>query len=50
MVDRKDLDYQTLKEYQRFQPDSVNGSKDTKELKRCIEREDNRIVVTTIQN
>ena len=49
VVDRKDLDYQTMKEYQRFQPDSVNGSKDTKELKRCIERDDNRIVVTTIQ-
>lgn len=27
VVDRKDLDYQTMKEYQRFQPDSVNGSK-----------------------
>lgn len=49
VVDRKDLDYQTMKEYQRFQPDSVNGSKDTRELKRCIERNDNRIVVTTIQ-
>ncbi|WP_455099420.1 type I restriction endonuclease subunit R [Peptostreptococcus stomatis] len=49
VVDRKDLDYQTMKEYQRFQPGSVNGSKDTKELKRCIERDDNRIVVTTIQ-
>ncbi|MDO4691036.1 MAG: type I restriction endonuclease subunit R [Fusobacterium sp.] len=49
IVDRKDLDYQTLKEYQRFQPDSVNGSKDTKELKRCIEKDDNKIIVTTIQ-
>ncbi|VFB15595.1 Type I restriction enzyme EcoR124II R protein [Urinicoccus massiliensis] len=49
VVDRKDLDYQTMKEYQRFQPDSVNGSKDTKELKRSIEKKDNRIVVTTIQ-
>ncbi|WP_069637231.1 type I restriction endonuclease subunit R [Campylobacter pinnipediorum] len=49
VVDRKDLDYQTMKEYQRFQPDSVNGSKDTKELKRCIEKNDNKIVVTTIQ-
>ncbi|KXB68479.1 type I restriction endonuclease subunit R [Peptoniphilus sp. DNF00840] len=49
VVDRKDLDYQTMKEYQRFQPDSVNGSKDTKELKKCIEKDDNRIVVTTIQ-
>ena len=49
VVDRKDLDYQTMKEYQRFQEDSVNGSKDTKELKRSIEKTDNRIVVTTIQ-
>ena len=49
VVDRKDLDAQTMTEYQRFQPDSVNGSKDTKELKRCIEKDDNRIVVTTIQ-
>lgn len=49
VVDRKDLDYQTMKEYQRFQEDSVNGSKDTKELKRSIEKNDNRIVVTTIQ-
>jgi type I site-specific deoxyribonuclease, hsdR family len=49
VVDRKDLDYQTMKEYQRFQPDSVNGSKDTKELKLCIEKNDSKIVVTTIQ-
>lgn len=49
VVDRKDLDYQTMKEYRRFQEDSVNGSKDTKELKRSIEKIDSRIVVTTIQ-
>ncbi|PMC80898.1 type I restriction endonuclease subunit R [Anaerococcus hydrogenalis] len=49
VVDRKDLDFQTMKEYQRFQPDSVNGSKDTKELKNCIESNDNKIIVTTIQ-
>ena len=49
VVDGKDLDYQTMKEYQRFQPDSVNGSKDTKELKKSIEKDDNKIVVTTIQ-
>ena len=49
VVDRKDLDYQTMKEYQKFQPDSVNGSKDTKELKQSIEKQDNKIVVTTIQ-
>ncbi|MBU5427853.1 type I restriction endonuclease subunit R [Tissierella pigra] len=49
VVDRKDLDYQTMKEYQKFQADSVNGSKNTKELKVSIERQDNKIVVTTIQ-
>lgn len=49
VVDRKDLDYQTMKEYQRFQADSVNGSKDTKELKKSIEKNDNKIIVTTIQ-
>lgn len=49
VVDRKDLDYQTMNEYKRFQEDSVNGSKDTKELKKSIEKNDNRIVVTTIQ-
>ncbi|MFR7353365.1 type I restriction endonuclease subunit R, EcoR124 family, partial [Anaerococcus obesiensis] len=47
--DRNDLDYQTMKDYKIFKPDSVNGSKDTKELKRCIEKDDNKIVVTTIQ-
>ncbi|HHT7816302.1 TPA: type I restriction endonuclease subunit R [Streptococcus suis] len=49
VVDRKDLDYQTMKEYQRFSPDSVNGSNSTAELKRNIEKDDNKIVVTTIQ-
>lgn len=49
VVDRKDLDYQTMKEYQRFSPDSVNGSVNTAALKRNIERDDNRIIVTTIQ-
>lgn len=49
VVDRKDLDYQTMNEYKKFQEDSVNGSKDTKELKKSIEKDDNRIVVTTIQ-
>ena len=49
VVDRKDLDYQTMKEYQRFSPDSVNGSESTAGLKRNIEKEDNKIIVTTIQ-
>lgn len=49
VVDRKDLDYQTMKEYQRFSPDSVNGSDSTAGLKRNVEKDDNKIVVTTIQ-
>ena len=49
VVDRKDLDYQTMKEYQRFSPDSVNGSESTAGLKRNIDKGDNKIIVTTIQ-
>src|SRR6056297_1893100 len=49
VVDRKDLDYQTMKEYQRFSPDSVNGSDSTAGLKRNLSKDDNKIIVTTIQ-
>jgi type I restriction enzyme R subunit len=49
VVDRKDLDYQTMREYQRFSPDSVNGSDSTAGLKRNLEKDDNKIIVTTIQ-
>ncbi len=49
VVDRKDLDFQTMKEYQQFSPDSVNGSDSTAGLKRNIEKDDNKIIVTTIQ-
>jgi type I restriction enzyme R subunit len=49
VVDRKDLDYQTMREYQRFSPESVNGSDSTAGLKRNLEKDDNKIIVTTIQ-
>ncbi len=49
VVDRKDLDYQTMKKYQRFSPDSVNGSDSTAGLKRNLDKDDNKIIVTTIQ-
>lgn len=49
VVDRKDLDYQTMKEYQRFSPESVNGSNNTAALKRNLDKDDNKIIVTTIQ-
>ena len=49
VVDRKDLDYQTMKEYQRFSPDSVNGSGSTAGLRRNLDKDDSKIIVTTIQ-
>ena len=49
VVDRKDLDFQTMREYQKFSPDSVNGSDSTAGLKKNIEKDDNKIIVTTIQ-
>ncbi len=38
-----------MKEYQRFSPDSVNGSDSTAGLKRNLDKDDNKIIVTTIQ-
>ncbi len=49
VVDRKDLDFQTIEEYQRFSPDSVNGSDSTAGLKLNLDKDDNKIIVTTIQ-
>ncbi|MDM8271847.1 type I restriction endonuclease subunit R [Thermophilibacter provencensis] len=49
VVDRKDLDYQTMKEYNRFQRDAVNGSADTRALDANLRDDTKRICVTTIQ-
>ena len=49
VVDRKDLDHQTMREYKRFSPDSVNGSENTAGLKGNLDKDDNKIIVTTIQ-
>ena len=49
VVDRKDLDYQTMKEYKKFSPDSVDGSNSTAGLKLVIEKNGGKIIVTTIQ-
>lgn len=49
VVDRKDLDDQTMREYRRFSPDSVNGSDSTAGLKSNLAKDDNKIIVTTIQ-
>lgn len=56
VVDRKDLDYQTMKEYDRFEKGAANGNKSTKILQRQLENKDEKgnpheykIIVTTIQ-
>ena len=49
VVDRKDLDYQTQKEYNNFEEGSANASKDTKTLKKNLEDNNKKIVITTIQ-
>ena len=49
VVDRKDLDYQTMKEYNRFEENAVNGNRNTEVLRRQLENPSVRIMVTTIQ-
>lgn len=49
VVDRKDLDYQTIKEYDRFEKGAANGNKNTAVLKKQLEDNNARIIVTTIQ-
>ena len=49
VVDRKDLDYQTMKEYDRFAKGCANSNKSTAILKRQLEDSNARIIITTIQ-
>lgn len=49
VVDRKDLDYQTIKEYERFKKGAVNSNKSTKVLADQLASPDAKIIVTTIQ-
>lgn len=49
VVDRKDLDYQTMKEYDRFEKGSANGNRSTKILQKQLEDNSSRIIITTIQ-
>ncbi|WP_210503030.1 type I restriction endonuclease subunit R [Nocardioides xinjiangensis] len=49
VVDRKDLDYQTMLEYDRFEKGAVDGTRNTAQLKKRLEDPDSRILVTTIQ-
>lgn len=49
VVDRKDLDYQTMKEYDRFEKGAANGNRSTKVLQKQLEDITSKIIVTTIQ-
>src|SRR5699024_5018610 len=49
VVDRKDLDYQTMREYERFQKGAANSNTSTAVLKRQLEDPSARIIITTIQ-
>lgn len=49
VVDRKDLDYQTMKEYDRFEKGAANSNTSTAVLKRQLEGDNCRIIITTIQ-
>lgn len=49
VVDRKDLDYQTMREYDRFEKGAANSSKNTAVLKRQLEDDSCKIIITTIQ-
>ncbi len=49
VVDRKDLDYQTMREYDRFEKGAANSNTSTAVLKRQLEDKQSRIIITTIQ-
>lgn len=49
VVDRKDLDYQTMKEYDRFEKGTANSNTSTKVLQKQLESETAKIIITTIQ-
>jgi len=49
VVDRKDLDYQTMREYERFEKGAANSNTSTAVLKRQLEDQNARIIITTIQ-
>lgn len=49
VVDRKDLDYQTMKEYDRFEKGSANANSNTAQLKKQLEDPNARVIITTIQ-
>ncbi len=49
VVDRKDLDYQTMKEYDKFEKGAANSNTSTSKLTKQLENDSARIIITTIQ-
>lgn len=49
VVDRKDLDYQTMREYDRFEKGAANSNSSTRILQKQLEDSTSRIIITTIQ-
>ena len=49
VVDRKDLDYQTMREYDKFEKGAANSNSSTAILKKQLEDSNSRIIITTIQ-
>jgi len=49
VVDRKDLDYQTMKEYERFQKGAADSNTSTRVLQKQLEDDSAKIIITTIQ-
>ncbi len=49
VVDRKDLDYQTMREYDKYEKGAANGNNSVKVLRKQLEDLDSKIIVTTIQ-
>lgn len=49
VVDRKDLDYQTMQEYEKFQKGAANSNTSTSVLQKQLEDSESRIIITTIQ-
>ena len=49
VVDRKDLDYQTMREYDRFEKGAANSNTSTRVLQKQLEDNDSKIIITTIQ-
>ena len=49
VVDRKDLDYQTMREYDRFEKGAANSNTSTRVLQKQLEDNESKIIITTIQ-